>query len=159
MSPRLPRFRRALELQPNNAEARLYCGYILRRRGDWGGSLAEMAKAEELDPHAASIPANVAGTYMNLRQWNDAKRAASRALALAPNNFTARWVLLLGCVNGDGRIDAARRVIGPLQPGVRNSNNMTRGNVTAIIGEIDYLHILERDFAGALKQVWRRWRQ
>ena len=91
---------------------------------------------------------------VNVRQWNDAKRAASRALALGSERFHCPVdVTLVGCVNGDGGIDAARRVIGPLQPGVRNSNNMTRGDATAIIGEIDYLHILERDFAGALKHA------
>jgi serine/threonine-protein kinase len=149
----LAAFQRALELRPNTPDARQYSGYVYRRQGDWERSLAEMAKAEQLDPHDAHIPANIAASYVNLRQWNDAKRAASRALALNPNHIVARRALFLSCVNGDGRTDAARRVIGPLPPGVGLTTNAVRGSVSNIIEDFTYLHVLERDFVGALKQV------
>ncbi|MBA3777153.1 MAG: tetratricopeptide repeat protein, partial [Betaproteobacteria bacterium] len=149
----LAAFQRALELRPNNADARQYCGYVFRRQGNWERSLVEMAKAEELNPHDWAIPASIAASYVNLRQWNDGKRAASRSLALTPNNLFARRALFLSCINGDGRTDAARRVIGPLQSGVRQTTNMTRGSVASIVEEFAYLHVLERDFAGAVKHA------
>lgn len=152
----LTAFQRALELQPNNADARQYSGYVYRRQGQWERSLAEMAKAEELDPREAGIPANIAASYVNLRQWNDAKRAASRSLALDPHNQVGLRALFLSCVNGDGRTDAARRVIGPLPPGVRLTTNAVRGSVSNIIEDFTYLHVLERDFAGALQQAEKR---
>lgn len=152
----LPAFQRALELRPNHADARQYLGYVFRRQGQWERSLAEMAKAEELDPRDAGIPANLAASYVNLRQWNDAKRAASRSLALDPHNQVGLRALFLSCINGDGRTDAARRVIGKLPPGVTLTTNAVRGNVSNIIEDFTYLHVLERDFAGALQQVEKR---
>jgi TolB-like protein/Tfp pilus assembly protein PilF len=149
----LPAFQRALELQPNHADARKYSGYVYRRMGQWGRSLAEMARAEELDPRDDTIPANIAASYVNLRQWNDAKRAASRSLTLHPHNQVALRNLFLSCVNGDGRTDAARRVIGRLPPGVTLTTNAVRGSVSNIIEDFNYLHVLERDFAAALQQA------
>ena len=147
----LPAFERALELQPNHAGARKYSGYVYRRMGQWERSLAEMARSEELDPRDDTIPANIAASYVNLRQWNDAKRAASRALTLHPHNQVALRNLFLSSVNGDGRTDAARRVIGRLPTTVTLTTNAVRGNVSNIIEDFTYLHVLERDFAGALQ--------
>src|SRR6266496_3769670 len=44
---------RTLELQPNNADARAYCAWVYRRRGEWERSLADSQRAEELDPRDA----------------------------------------------------------------------------------------------------------
>jgi serine/threonine-protein kinase len=147
----LPAFQRALELQPNHADARKFSGYVYRRMGQWERSLVEMARAEELDPRDEAIPANIAASYVNLRQWNDAKRAASRSLTLHPHNQVGLRNLFLSCVNGDGRTDAARRVIGSLPSGVTLTTNAVRGSVSNIIEDFSYLHVLERDFAGALQ--------
>src|SRR5215469_7326560 len=70
----LTEFKRTLELQPNNALARLYCGLVYRRRGEWERSLVDTQRAQELDPRAASIPATIGETYEALRQWKDAER-------------------------------------------------------------------------------------
>src|SRR4029450_141372 len=61
--PALKEFRRALELQPNNVNARQFCGYVYRRQGQWERSLVELAKAEELDPRDVEIPRNMGLTY------------------------------------------------------------------------------------------------
>ena len=69
---------------------------------------------------------------------------------------TIRWALrnlFLSCVNGDGRTDAARRVIGSLPSGVTLTTNAVRGSVSNIIEDFSYLHVLERDFAGALQHA------
>ena len=149
----LPAFQRALELQPNHADARKFSGYVYRRMGQWERSLVEMARAEELDPRDDAIPANIAASYVNLRQWNDAKRAASRSLTLHPHNQVGLRNLFLSCVNGDGRTDAARRVIGSLPSGVTLTTNAVRGSVSNIIEDFSYLQVLERDFAGALQHA------
>ncbi|HTC78023.1 MAG TPA: protein kinase, partial [Terriglobales bacterium] len=44
----LAEFKRTLELQPNNADARAYCAWIHRRRGEWERSLADSQRAQEL---------------------------------------------------------------------------------------------------------------
>ena len=48
----LAEFNRTLELQPNNADARAFCAWVYRRRGEWERSLADSQRAEELDPRA-----------------------------------------------------------------------------------------------------------
>ena len=57
----LKEFRRAVELQPNNAHAMQACAYVYRRQGHWERALSELTKCEERDPRDASLPANVGG--------------------------------------------------------------------------------------------------
>jgi TolB-like protein/Flp pilus assembly protein TadD len=147
----LTAYRRAIELQPNNVAALVDSAYVYRRRGEWERALSEMEKAEKLDPRDTSIPENIAATYLNLRQWTEAKRAASRSLALDPHNLLAMRVLFLCCINGEGDTEGAKRVVSNLSPGTRISPNAIRGNVSAIVDQRTYLSVLERDFAGALK--------
>src|SRR6266699_1805181 len=71
----LVEFNRTLELQPNNALARQFCGWIYRRRGEWERSLADVQRAEDLDPRDAQIPANLGATNEALRLWKDAERS------------------------------------------------------------------------------------
>jgi TolB-like protein/Tfp pilus assembly protein PilF/class 3 adenylate cyclase len=150
--PALKEFRRALELQPNNVNARKYCGYVYRRQGQWERCLAELTKAEELDPRAAETPGNIGETYVNLRQWNEAKRAGSRSLALDPHHIIGMRVLVGTCVNGEGDIEGAKRALATLPASTRLTVKAIRGNVANLIDEGIYLHVLERDFPAALKE-------
>jgi len=65
-------FNRALELQPNNALAQQFLGWVNRRRGEWERSIADAQRAQELDPRDPSIPSSLGGIYAALRLWNDA---------------------------------------------------------------------------------------
>ena len=85
----LTEFNRTLELQPNNALARVFCALVYRRRGEWERSLADFQRAQELDPRDARIPRNIGKTYEALRLWKDAERAELRALAIDPHNTPA----------------------------------------------------------------------
>jgi TolB-like protein/class 3 adenylate cyclase/Flp pilus assembly protein TadD len=153
--PALKEFRRALEVQPNNARVRFYSGAVYRRQGQWERSLAEMTKAEELDPRDAEIPAEIALTYVNLRQWNEAKRASSRSLALDPHTIVGMSGLVLSYVNEDGDPEAAERALAGLPAGARLKLNATRGSISNVIDERTYLHVFRRDFAAALKD-WEK---
>ena len=99
----LAEFNRTLELQPNNADARAFCAWVYRRRGEWERSLADSQRAEELDPRDASIPTNIGVTYNVLRLWKDAERAELRALAIDPHNTQAAMFLVLHSPHHDGR--------------------------------------------------------
>ena len=90
----LAEFNRTLELQPNNAEARAFCAWVYRRRGEWERSLADSQRAEELDPRDARIPTNIGATCNALRLWKDAERAELRALAIDPHNTQAAIFLV-----------------------------------------------------------------
>ena len=99
----LAEFNRTLELQPNNADARAYCAWVYRRRGEWERSLADSQRAEELDPRDASIPTNIGVTCNVLRLWKDAERAELRALAIDPHNTQAAMFLVWHSPHHDGR--------------------------------------------------------
>ena len=142
---------RALELQPSSTKALQMCGAIDRRQGYWQRSLSEMAKAAELDPRDAIIPVSIAATYLTLRQWNEAKAACLRALAIDPELSTAKRVLVQTLVSGEGNLAEAKQVVVNSPAAARLSNNSSRGTVIGVIDERIYLHVLERDFADALK--------
>jgi tetratricopeptide (TPR) repeat protein len=105
----LTEFNRTLELQPNNALAQQYRGYVYRRRGEWERSLADLQRAQELDPRDAQIPAEIGGTYADLRLWKDAERAELRGLAIDPHSTFAAGFLLVTRYHATGDVDYLRR--------------------------------------------------
>jgi TolB-like protein/Flp pilus assembly protein TadD len=143
----LKEFRKALELQPNSANALQACAYIYRRQGQWERALSELAKCEERNPRDASLPANIGVSYCMLRMWEEAKRAGSRALTLDPHNLLGLRDVFLSYLFGKGDIDAAKRALATFPPDKRMVYFGAIGNS----GMEFYLHVVERDFAAALK--------
>jgi TolB-like protein/Tfp pilus assembly protein PilF len=154
----LAEFNRTLELQPNNASARQYCGWVYRRQGEWERSLADSRRAEELDPRDASIPANLAATYLALRQWKDAQQVALHALAMDPNNTIAAFFLLGTYLNGTGDVGSARQAFDRLPEDTKRLLSPARGyssggEIQSIIGMRAYLDVIERRFADAFQAL------
>jgi len=159
----LTEFNRTIELQPNNALARQYCAWVYRRRGEWERSLADAHRAEELDPRDATIPANIGGTYLSLRQGKDAEQAELRALAIDPHNTIAAAFLLITRVNGEGDVDSARRAFDGFSEDTKNrlAGQGARGygaggDVAAVLGMAVYLDVIERRFTDALQTLEKR---
>jgi TolB-like protein len=154
----LTEFNRTLELQPNNALARQYCAWVYRRRGEMERSLADSRRAEELDPRDSSIPANIAATYMSLRQWKDAEGVELRALAMDPNNTIAAFFLLGTRLNGAGDVGSARQAFDGFTEDTKRLISPARGyssggDIQAIIGMPVYLDVIERRFADAFQAL------
>ena len=147
----LAEFNRTLELQPNNALARQFCGWVYRRRGEWERSQADVQRAQELDPRDAQIPANLGATYVMLRQWKDAERVGLRALAIDPHNVIAASVLAMARLNGMSDIESARRAFDGIPWGIRAGPQSFQGDVTPIIGMRAYLDVIERRFSDAFQ--------
>ena len=163
----LAEFNRTLELQPNNADARAFCAWVYRRRGEWERSLADSLRAEELDPRDASIPTNIGVTYNVLRLWKDAERAELRALAIDPHNTQAAMFLVLTRLTTTGDVDSARRALDDFPevikgiPGGAGGAGGPRGatgagDVSAVIGWPAYLDVTERRFTNAFQAVEKR---
>jgi serine/threonine-protein kinase len=160
----LTEFNRTLELQPNNADARAYCAWVYRRRGEWERSLADSKRAEELDPRDARIPTNIGVTYNALRQWKDAERAELRALAIDPHNTLAALFLLGTRLNATGDVDSARRpldgfpeLIKGIPGGAGGPRGATgAGDVSAVTGWPVYLDVIERRFTDAFQAVEKK---
>jgi TolB-like protein/DNA-binding winged helix-turn-helix (wHTH) protein len=155
----LTEFNRALELQPNNALARLYCAAVYRRRGEWERSLADSQRAQELDPRDAFIPTQIGQTYTALRLWKDAERAELRALAIDPHNAIAALQLLLSRFNATGDVDSARRALHGFPEAIRSLTLewfAAGGGVAGISGIWVYLDVIERRFTDAFQAVEKR---
>jgi TolB-like protein/Tfp pilus assembly protein PilF len=160
----LAEFNRTLELQPNNADARAFCAWVYRRRGEWERSLADSKRAEELDPRDSSIPTNIGVSYNVLRLWKDAERAELRALAIDPHNTQAAMFLLLTRLALTGDVEAARRalddfpeVIKDIPGGAGGPRGATgAGDVSAVIGWPVYLDVTERRFTDASQAVEKK---
>jgi TolB-like protein/Tfp pilus assembly protein PilF len=152
----LAEFNRTLELQPNNALARRYCGPVYRRRGEWERSLADSQRAQELDPHDAQIPADIGVTYLLLRQWKDAERSELRALAIDPHNAIAALTLLRTRLNATGDVDSARRAFDgfsevTMGTFIGSRGAVAGGDVAPIIGQRVYLDVIKRRFTDAFQ--------
>ena len=163
----LAEFNRTLELQPNNADARAFCAWVYRRRGEWERSLADSQRAEELDPRDASIPTNIGVTCNMLRLWKDAERAELRALAIDPHNTQAAMFLVGTRLTTTGDVASARRALDDFPevikgiPGGAGGAGGPRGatgagDVSAVIGWPVYLDVIERRFTDAFQAVEKR---
>src|SRR5437867_9452103 len=143
----LTEFSRTLELQPNNALARLYRASVYRRRGEWERSLADFQRAEELDPRDPWNPTAIGQTYQAFRQWKDAERAELRALAIDPHHAPAALELLIARFNETADAGSARPAPAgspDATKGIRTTGATGIGDVRAIIGTMVYLDVMER---------------
>src|ERR687888_573066 len=158
--PALAELQRTLDLQPNNARERQYRAWILRRQGKWEQSLSEAKSSQELDPRDANIPANIALGFATLREWDEAERYASRALAIQPDNFTAVAAQENARINGHGDIEGARRAIDAahehtvfpaIGPGAAPSGSAVGATAATVTGGgAVYINVIARRFADAL---------
>jgi tetratricopeptide (TPR) repeat protein len=79
--------------------------------------------------------------------WKEARGAGSRALTLDPHNFLAMHTVVLSYLFGAGDINAAKHALATFGPDRRFFYFGAIGNS----GMEFYLHVIERDFAAALK--------
>ena len=85
--------RKAVELDPQSAEAHASLGLVLSHRWDWTGAEAEFRRALELDPQYANAH-HWYGDYLSIKgRHEEALSEARRALELDPLNLMiSTWV-------------------------------------------------------------------
>jgi TolB-like protein/DNA-binding winged helix-turn-helix (wHTH) protein len=77
-------YRNAIRLNPHDVGALHDHGWLLLARGDFEEGLAEIRRAQELDPVSPRANMHVAWAYIYTGRYADAVRESRRALALAP---------------------------------------------------------------------------
>ncbi|PYJ12210.1 MAG: hypothetical protein DMF06_00365 [Verrucomicrobia bacterium] len=149
----LAAFERAMQLQPNNAQALEYSGYVHRRQGQWQKCLDELSKALERDPRNAGVAGNLGQTYGLLRMWKDGERVARHAISLDPHEVIGMRALLLIVLNGSGNVAEAKRALATFPPENKIVIPSISGGVPHVTGERAYTFVIAHDFEAALN-VW-----
>ena len=105
----LPEFTAALDAQPGNTEALTARAAMLRRRGRLTESIANFARAAELDPRSPQLAFYVSSGYGAARDYAKAVQYIDRTMALNPRwaGIYADRAGFLLAANGD--LAAARR--------------------------------------------------
>jgi TolB-like protein/Tfp pilus assembly protein PilF len=149
----LAEFGRALQLQPNNAQALEYSGYVYRRQGQWQRGLDTLKKSLEQDPRNASVAGNLSQTYCILRMWQDAERVGRHALSIDPSEVIGMRALLLAILNGTGDIKKAQGVLATFPSTNDLISSSASGTVPTVTGDRAYAFVIARDFEAAVK-IW-----
>ena len=149
----LAEFGRALQLQPNNAQALEYSGYVYRRQAQWLRCLDTLKKSLEQDPRNADVAGNLSQTYCILRMWQDAERGGKYALNIDPADVIGMRALLLAILNGSGDIKRAQGVLVTFPSTNDLISSSASGIVASVTGDRAYTFVFARDFEAALK-VW-----
>jgi len=81
---------RAIQLNPNLAEAQIQMGFLAARAGDTGEAEGYFRAAVKATPSQVVAWINLAATLASEAKWDDAKQALGRALEIDPDNEQAR---------------------------------------------------------------------
>ena len=82
-------YRRALELDPNNSNARHWYGLFLARMGRFDDAIAQYKHALGLDPLNLTLNMNLAGIYADKGQYDQALDQFKKTLEIDPNYASA----------------------------------------------------------------------
>jgi len=97
------------------------------------------------------LAGNVAATYVTLRMWKEAERAAQHTLELDPRSAEGMRALLDSFVRGSGDVTEAQRVLATFPAENKILLTADFGDVSNVMGARAYVFVLARDFKAALK--------
>jgi len=86
-------FQRAIEINPGDSDAHYYYSYYLAFIGQFNNALAEIRKAQELDPVSLVKLTGVAQILLLARQYDQSIQESQRAIEMDPNLGFAHWLL------------------------------------------------------------------
>ena len=86
-------FKRAIELNPNSAEAHVGYGSFLKTMGRYEEQLVEDRRAQELDPMSLLINVEIAEAYYYSRRYDESLAQGQKVLELSDRFFLAYHVI------------------------------------------------------------------
>jgi len=101
----------AAEIAPSNAEAYEFIGYVKRRQGKFNEAIDYLLKTTELDPRSHKAFANLGGTYLHIREYENCEKAFDRVISISPEltvTYSSKAHLY---VEWRGDIEKARRTL------------------------------------------------
>jgi Tfp pilus assembly protein PilF len=130
-------YRRAIELDPNDADAHQEYALYLRGAGRYDEGLAEIDRARELDPLSAWVATCSGWILLSAGRLNEAEAQLRQALGINPN-FPAGMYFLARVLESEGKGNEA---IAYLEKAVNASGRASK-----------YLALLGSDYAKAGRQ-------
>lgn len=149
--PALAEFRVAIQLQPNNARAFEFSGYVHRRLNRWKESLADLTTSLEQDPRNSILLGEIATSYGYLRMWKEARDFAQRTLSINPHDVTALAVLLSTAISGKGDVAEASHLLATITPDNELLPDFSHAGGQGIIGYRALITVLQHDTNAALR--------
>jgi DNA-binding winged helix-turn-helix (wHTH) protein/TolB-like protein/tetratricopeptide (TPR) repeat protein len=86
-------FKRALEINPSDSNARYFYSFYLVSMGQFDNAVAEMRKAQELDPVSLAKLTGLGQVLLLARRYDEALEQCRKALEMDPNLGFAHWLL------------------------------------------------------------------
>ncbi len=127
--------RRALELNPNHAQAHDAYGNYLTVVGRGEEALAEIRRARELDPLSVAVNLDAVVELFMLRRYADAVERARVLLDMDPNNGNAHAMLAIVYVQLGRRAEAVAEAVKGIRETDSPLNIATAGTALAASGE------------------------
>jgi tetratricopeptide (TPR) repeat protein len=146
----LEQFRIVQRHQPNNADALLSIGGILRRQGKWEEAVANFERAVELDPRSEVVVSVLGRTYQRMRRYEDAERYSNRLIALNPYNPDVYSRKALLYLRWEGSTERARGVLREASRRIDPEWILVESTILIRIFGEEYAAALERLTLGAL---------
>jgi tetratricopeptide (TPR) repeat protein len=97
-------YKKALEISPENADARIALGDVYLRRGQQAEAIAEYTRLTATHSDSALLHYRIADAYLQMGRFSESATAASRALQIDPQLRKARFVRGTALVRS-GRIE------------------------------------------------------
>src|SRR5919197_2038779 len=87
----LEHFRTAVDLTPEDANARFYLGLTQIRLGEFGAAIPQLEKALQLDPSMQYVHYHLGLSYFQEQRYADALSALQRAAQFDPRNAAVQF--------------------------------------------------------------------
>ncbi|MFL6300684.1 MAG: tetratricopeptide repeat protein [Terriglobales bacterium] len=108
-------FKRALQLNSNDAAAHIEYGKFLRSMGDFEGAIREGKQSEELDPLSNIARLQLCATYSSANQLDKAVDECNRSIRLQPQSEAAYILLSQICARQRNYDDSAGATVKALR--------------------------------------------
>jgi serine/threonine protein kinase len=136
-------YKRAIKLNPNSSTAHLWYSQFLNVMKRHDESIAEIKKAQELDPISLFIAANVGFRYYYARLYDQAIEEVQKALELDPNYWVAHWVL--------GYVYAKKEMYNEAITELQKAVELQEGGVVETLPDLGWAYGISGKRAEALK--------
>ena len=138
-----------LELAPSDVPAFAGLGAIYRRKGEWTQSLTAFERGLVISPRDSSLAGEYGITFALLRRYAEAEQQLHVALAIAPENASAKDALMMTRLVGAGDIDGARAAFDPPPDWRISGLALLGGDIVHLVNTRAYADVFARDFERA----------